>query len=394
MTDSTCSTQGFSVNVSCPYCGGNAVEVIYDIAIPTTLSACSLSEAAASEIFPFEASLCADCGLGFNSNPLSQEKLGEIYRHYRYIRPQKGIGVTKYGPMANAIMQHANASDYVVEIGSSDGFLLDTLASKGYEHVEGFEPSQEFRFAKNSHLIRNEFFGENSSFSKTVNLFYLMHVLEHFHSPKDILSTMRRRLSSKGKVVFEVPHFCGFYHQHLLFFSAYFVRRMAADLGFSVLALIEERNVLRAVLQKNKLSATKSGNSAEALAALRSRAADMRRHNADTLENLTTFLKSASQRKVYWWGTGSTSAIALANLDELLLRSLSLTFVDGDPERKGLVLPIPGLEDHPVCHSSDVLSKMERDDFLVIASEFSTEILGNFTNEKNCPAQVYSFRLY
>lgn len=394
MTDKACPEPGITANISCPYCGSNSVEVIYDIMLPTNLSACSVTETVASQVFPFEASLCSECGLGFNSKPLSQERLDEIYKHYRYIRPQKGIGTTKYGPMANTIVRYSRSVDYVVEIGSSDGYLLDTLVSKGYEHIEGFEPSQEFRLMKNSHLIRNEFFGDTSSFDASVDLFYMMHVLEHFSSPKGIISTMKRHLSPKGKIVFEVPNFCGFYHQHLLFFNAHFVQRMAADLGFSLLELIEERNVLRVVLQNGAPSMMGYDNRDGSLLSLRNKAANMRRHNIDTLNNLATFLESAVGRKVYWWGTGSTSVIALANIDKAALQCVPLTFVDGDPERKGLFLPVPGLGDDPICHSSDVLPKMRQKDCLVIASEFSNEILGNFCDGKTRPVRVFSFRLF
>ena len=76
---------------SCPYCGTLECTPILRMTMPTLLSACKPEEVERSHLFPFEASLCPSCGLGFNSKPLDDETLEAIYRNYRYIRPGKGV---------------------------------------------------------------------------------------------------------------------------------------------------------------------------------------------------------------------------------------------------------------------------------------------------------------
>lgn len=177
----------------CPYCGNEKLKKFYSMNMPIFLSVISAGQKFC-EVERFEASLCLRCGLAFNSNPLSQSKLDAIYRNYRYIQPHKGIGVSKYHGFASFVQDYVPKTAHLVEIGSADGYLLDLLFSKGYSCIEGFEPSQEFLSSKNKNKIRNEFFGEDTSFSSQVDAFMLMHVLEHFFSPQDILRHMQKQV--------------------------------------------------------------------------------------------------------------------------------------------------------------------------------------------------------
>jgi len=342
----------------------------------------------------FEASLCLRCGLAFNSNPLSQGMLDKIYRNYRYIRPHKGIGVSKYQGFISFIQDYVPRTAHLVEIGSADGYLLDFLSTKGYTHIEGFEPSQEFLFSKNKDKIRGDFFGEKTSFTSKVDAFILMHVLEHFPSPQDVVKNMRRNLSSQGKILFEVPNFSGFYHQHLLFFSLHFVRHMAEEMGFKLISGVEDKNVLRVVLEENenieKIEKIPSSISCEHLEKLERYADQIQSHNERILANVKRILEESILRgtPVYWWGTGSTSIITLANINDDLLKNSQIILLDNDFDRKGFVLPLLAMQESPVCYAPDYLPKMRDEDFLVIASEFFEEIVAGIDKKHTLPRNI------
>lgn len=383
----------------CPYCGNEKVKKFYSMNMPVFLSVVSAGQKFC-DVEKFEASLCLRCGLAFNSNPLPKNKLDEIYSSYRYIQPHKGIGISKYNGFASLVQDYVPKTKHLVEIGSADGYLLDLLFSKGYSLIEGFEPSQEFLSSKNKSKIRNDFFGEETLFSSQVDAFMLMHVLEHFSSPQDILRHMRKNLSFQGKILFEVPNFRGFHHQHLLFFSLTFIKRMAKELGFKLLYSTESDTVLRVVLEKieefEKHKESLSAGFFEGLAELEKRVDQIQSHNTKILASVEEVLhKSVVQGvPVYWWGSGSTSIIVLANIDADLLAKSTIVLLDNDFDRQGFVLPLVAMQENPVCYAQDYLNKIKEEDFLVIASEFFQEIIEDIKDKCTLPRNILPINIY
>ena len=381
---------------ACPFCESTNTQAFFSLLMPTILSACSQDEVAQAKIFPFEASLCLNCGLGFNSKPLPEETLQNIYKNYRYVRPHKGIGCSKYDAMLQCIYRNTSKDNHLVEIGSSDGYLIDALVSSGYKNIEGIEPSKEYLQATNHKLIRNEFFKTETSFKQPVDTFFLMHVMEHFHSPRDIISVMKQNLSPSGKIIFEVPNFSGFHHQHLLFFNPIFVSHFARVMGLVVLEMEATGSVLRVTLQKQnntKSVETEPMKNPEELKNLLHQANTTAQRYQQINEDLKTFLLSSLNKKVFWWGTGSTSIIALSNIDNNILQKTQIVVIDGDPERKGLSLPFANLQNLSIHAPSDVIKTMRKNDALVIASSFSEEILKKLKASCDLPEQIFIINL-
>jgi len=366
-------------NNTCPYCDSDKLDSVFDEMIPTLLHACEPHRVVESRLFPVRVVLCKSCGLGFNASPLPDDALMDIYENFRYIKPRRNIGISRYYKILGMLRRHVKQGEFLVEIGASDGFLIDTLIEQGYSHIDGFEPSQEWRSMRNKERIRNEFFTRDTSFSQPVDAFYLMHVLEHFSVPWDILRTMREKLADEGKVIFEVPFFSGMYHQHLIYYSDVFVRRLASDLGFFVVEEDVSNDVLRICLKKSKDirdTGEALGASVDALAdALRQRQTESRENR----EKLRRHIETADT--VFWWGTGSTSIMTLSALGESVCRGKRFVFIDSDEDRKGLVLPVPFLADSPIELPSEAFSRMGSDDLLVVASMFSGEILSRIERD-------------
>ncbi len=361
--------------------------------MPTILSACSAEEARSSQIFRFEASLCLDCGLGYNSMPLPESVLEDIYRNYHYIRPHKGIGTSKYEKMIECLRRHTDKNQHLVEIGSSDGYLIDMLVSEGYRDIEGIEPSKEGILAQNNDLIRNEFFDETTRFARPVDAFFLMHVLEHFSSPGKVIGLMKKNLSENGKIIFEVPNFGGFHHQHMLFLNRPFVYSLAAQNKLSINEIDDSGSVLRVVMQNGDRSRKIDNQLQQKIDDLLQLAEQAENRQRSIHSDLAAFLAEVSGRRIYWWGTGSTSIIALANLDAGLLQNLAFTIIDGDIERKGLSIPVMGVDHLAINHPTDLTSRFTRDDALVIASSFSNEIIASLQGKCEIPEKIFSINL-
>lgn len=381
---------------NCPFCNTEATKTVININLPIILSACTqeeLSNLISAEMLSakFEVKACTKCGLGFNAQKLQNEILANIYSNYRYIKPQKNIGTTKYNDMIKCINKHVKKEEHIVEIGSSDGYLLDLLFDSGYSNIEGFEPSQETVLCKNKSLIRNEFFTKNSVFESKVDVFYLMHVLEHFSSPVEIIQIMQQSLAQNGKIIFEVPNYSGFHHQHLLFFSSEFVYSLAEKVEMKVLELEESESVLRVVLlnekehqmQKSKLTTEQNFQKAQ----------NRTSKYLKMIEEATEFIKNNQNNKIYWWGTGSTSTIVLANIPHNMLQTLDITFIDSDETREGLVMPILGLYNNKIRTVNSEISKINKEDSLIIASSFSNEIIKTLEKASVTPKNIFKVSL-
>lgn len=381
----------------CPFCNSDNTVSVLKMNLPTFHSACSqeeLSEATEAGILvaaDFEIKACTNCGLGFNAQRLPNEILDYIYSNYHYIKPQKKIGITKYESMVKFICKHAQKKQHIAEIGCSDGYLLDTLFSLGYRNIEGFEPSQEISLCNNKSLVRNEFFTENSVFKTKVDVFYLMHVLEHFSSPIEIMGIMQRNLTLGGKIIFEVPNYGGFYHQHLLFLNSDFIYLLAERIGMTVLETEETDSALRIVLlNENKQKETQKKISPKQIL---ERAQKRISKYLEAIEKANEFIKNNRQNKIYWWGTGSTSTIILANVPGNILQTLDFTFIDSDETREGLVMPISSLKNNTIKNVNSEITKISKEDSLIIASSFSNEILKTLEEASITPKNILKVNL-
>ncbi len=385
--------------IPCPYCGSfDSREVFRVDRMPTILYACKKENASLSEIRPLAIRLCFRCALCFNATPLSAGTLEMIYKIYRHIRPRDGIGVSKYNSFIEMLKSHTSKNEYLVEIGSSDGFLIDTLSDLGYAQIEGIEPSQEWKGMCNEDKIRNCFFSSETHFNRAVDVFYLMHVMEHLPSLKNSVALMRQYLADNGRIIFEVPYFTGFHHQHLLFFSSPFLQRLAQDLDFDIVEEERESNVMRACLRKRRSSFADGVESTvdsgkimdDVVLNILMQFDDVVRQNGTTILDLKALLET--RKTVFWWGTGITSIMALSLLGQELCEGKNIVFIDSDSSRRGLFLPLPYCLDIPIKTPDECLAEISKESVLIIASSFAQEILATLEDKNiTLPDSLYSF---
>ena len=356
--------------MNCPYCSSTNTAVFLEMKTPNFLAAYEKKHANLIKPFPFEASLCLDCLLGFNSKPLPNEELDLIYDNYKYINPNRGIGTTKYEGMKRLLRKALGPSEYIVDIGCSDGYLLSYLYDHGYRNLEGIDPSPVPLSPGYNIKMRREYFGENTRFDKKVDSFLLIHVWEHFPTPLRVLEMMRSHLDAEGEVVMEFPNFSGFCHQHLLYYNKYFLRRLCIDQDISIEHYEEERDAIRLIMKFGEKKTTPDFHKSEK-EAFRQSVFKIRDKSQTAKKSLISFIQSRQNSPIIWWGSGSVSVIALSQIPEEILRTANITVVDSDTTRKGLFLP--GFQGQ--IQYADETLRGSHIETLVIATSFRKEIL-------------------
>ena len=354
--------------MKCPYCGSSATKEFFRADMPNILTACPPEMHAQVKHHPFSARLCGECLLGFNSSRLSDEELSAIYDDYLYISPSRGIGQSKYEGMIGTLERTFSRDQKIVEVGCSEGYLLHHLKRSGYTDLSGFEPGPQAAEAEALGLdITRSYFEDGCLPDGSVDGFCLMHVFEHFPDPFAVLRAMRDALSSGGSIVIEVPNLDGFHHQHLYFYSAPFMRRLAREQGLKIVDIdTDSPLILRIVLGHNTDSRPEAEVVSEDVAAL---AACRQGVFQTSLARLERIMEEFQGKTLLWWGTGSQAVLLLNQLDTTRLAGVSLEVTDGDERKWGYSLPCLNL---PVKTYLGLSGQTV--DCVIIASQFEHEI--------------------
>ncbi|MBN2299072.1 MAG: class I SAM-dependent methyltransferase [Deltaproteobacteria bacterium] len=374
----------------CPYCGSGDTFEYYHTIIPTVDRACDREKLSEVKLMPLVVEFCKKCGLGFNTTPLSMEYLEESYKNYVYISPADGIGQTKFDGTLRKISAFFSKDDELIEIGCSDGFLIEKLNSLGYNRVLGIDPSPQAEIAIKKGLnVRRVFFTDKYLGERKVDGFLLVHTFEHFENPFRILKDMISCLKEDGKIFIEVPNFEGYHHEHLFFYNAYFMDRMFHEAGLKLIDISYETVAfkkdfyLRCVAVRAENPDYPEFRISERLKDAESIAHSIAERYKDLYERITTFTQADKSGNVYWWGAGSASVVFLNNIDKSILDNKKFIVVDGDKEKLGKFIPGVGLEVYPYSILKDLKAES-----LIVASSHFTEIQKTLRENDICPEKV------
>lgn len=355
----------------CPYCKSENTQVFYSVEnMPTILSAVERNNLSLVKFKDFEASICLDCCLGFNSKPLTNEELKTVYENYLTISPFNNIGQTKFSNMLEVIYKNTNREDRIVELGCSEGFVLKKLIDNGYKNVLGIEPGPQANIAiENNIPILKDFYKKNILEDASVDCFILLHVFEHFSGPFDCLNKMKSHLTEYGKLFLEFPNFGGFHHEHLFFYNQFFMKKLTYDYKLNIkYEDVDLKNgVLRYVLTKNTSSPSGFSINGDYYKSFSELKEATKRTLANRERELKDILKNNS--KIYWWGAGSASVCYLNKFRDYL-KNREIIVIDGDKNKYGKIIPGVNLEVKPFFEI-----KNKHIDTLIIASSFFKEIM-------------------
>jgi len=184
--------------------------------------------------YPIKIYLCKSCRLLQNNFIVGDKKLYSKEYHYR-----PGISKTVENNLNNLALKLINLyklkkKDLIVDIGCSDGTLLNCFKKLGYKNVVGVEPTNTCKFAKQKGIKTiNEFFNTKSA-SKILKkygkakLITTTNVFAHTGELKEFILGVNLILSNNGVFVIENHYlkdiidkvqFDSFYHEHLRTYS-------------------------------------------------------------------------------------------------------------------------------------------------------------------------------
>ncbi|MCS7029494.1 MAG: class I SAM-dependent methyltransferase [Geminocystis sp.] len=290
---------------------------------------------------------------GINCNPLDDRLLYEIYGDYETILPSSGIGREKFIGILDFIKRHISKEEKIVEIGCGDGYLLKILRDFGYKHTYCIEPSKALSQIAEKHGVRvfNQFFTSETNLDIDIDVFILVHVLEHF---KDPVSIIEKCLTLGRKIVIEVPYLCGHLHEHMFFFSVSSFQEIcklvsAKILEYEIDNYFNNYPVLRLIISKDgglKDDANKKETYEEVLSCLHRE----KLNTQSQVERLISILESGGSYLL--WGSGSSAIIVLNLIRDKLLeltkkQVCKILLTDSDKSRHGKFIPGIGIEVTP-----------------------------------------------
>ena len=220
---------------SCRNCGARLNHTFVDLGMSplanSYLEADQLNQM--EPFYPLHVRLCVACFL-VQLEPVA--KPDEIFSDYAYFSSYSDSWLEHAKSYTDAIAHRFGLSkqNWVVEIASNDGYLLQYFVAKGIP-VLGIEPARNVAEEAIRRGIPTEvrFFGEHTardliSRRKHADLIVGNNVLAHVPDLNDFVSGLKILLAPAGVVTLEFPHlmrlmeenqFDTIYHEHLSYFS-------------------------------------------------------------------------------------------------------------------------------------------------------------------------------
>ncbi|MDC3174116.1 methyltransferase domain-containing protein [Candidatus Pelagibacter sp.] len=184
--------------------------------------------------YPIKIYLCKKCMLLQNNYIVSDKKLYDEKYHYR-----PGISKTVEKNLENLAkslikLYDLKKQDLIVDLGCSDGTLLQAFKKFGYNNLVGVEPTGTYKFTKQKKInVINDFFNNKSAnkllkYYGRAKLVTTTNVFAHTGELKEFIQGLNKILKKDGifvvenhylKEIIEKLQFDSFYHEHLRTYS-------------------------------------------------------------------------------------------------------------------------------------------------------------------------------
>jgi 2-polyprenyl-3-methyl-5-hydroxy-6-metoxy-1,4-benzoquinol methylase len=234
----------------CRFCSAALRDVFVDLGLsPLANSYVSAERLSAGEMFfPLKVYICRECLLVQLEVFETPEN---IFSDYAYLSSYSDSWLEHARQYSEAVIERfrLDASSFVVEIASNDGYLLQNFTARKIP-VLGIEPAAnvaEVALGKGiPTLVR--FFGsvaadEVARTHRPADLIVGNNVLAHVPQLNDFVAGLKKLLSAEGVITMEFPHllrlmqgnqFDTIYHEHFSYFSFHAVRQVFAAHGLTI----------------------------------------------------------------------------------------------------------------------------------------------------------------
>jgi 2-polyprenyl-3-methyl-5-hydroxy-6-metoxy-1,4-benzoquinol methylase len=239
-----------TAGASCRFCGAALTNTLVDLGMSplceSFLSAEQLNQM--EPFYPLHVYVCSECFLVQLEEYVSPEK---IFTHYAYFSSYSDTWLDHARRYSEMVIErfHLTAENFVVEIASNDGYLLQNFVKAGIP-VLGIEPAVNVAEAalKKGVSTLIAFFSEDSARNLVANgrkadLIIGNNVLAQVPALNDFVAGLKVLLAPAGVVTLEFPHlyqlmsgnqFDTIYHEHFSYFSFYSSKRIFAKHGLKI----------------------------------------------------------------------------------------------------------------------------------------------------------------
>jgi SAM-dependent methyltransferase len=341
-------------------------------------------KAANNPIVETEARMCRECLFGFNSKPLTPEHAALMYGDYVYIKPTKGFGSSVHEGFIELIGHCVPKDAKILEIGSSDGYLLSRLQKNGYLYLAGMDQNprapEEFDIP-----IKKEVFSKDTVIDEPVDVLLMQNMFQYFAKPWEILNSAYSTLPRGGRLLVEATLYTsGIHHQHMSFMTIPFFLRIAEKSGFGVKKIESLGGIYRAVLVKGEkcepvFNERELGEERDKVLG---RIAEFEKDERKRRERLNNFVSETHESPIYWYGTGLAAHMLSGLLERDVAEGREFFVVDGDSDRKGLIYTPTGTTVHWAgeCLADKKIGS------IVLATSFGGEV-NAYLDKLNCRAE-------
>ena len=219
----------------CRSCGKSGLELVLSLGrIPLPNALLTYDQINKPEpIYPLDLVFCTNCALVQITETVPPETL---FSEYLYFSSYSDTVLKNTQEIVKQLIasNHLNSNNFVIEIGSNDGYLLQYYINAGIP-VIGIEPAKNIALVAQDKGIPTlcEFFGKKlaqklKKQGKCADIIHANNVLAHVADLHGFVEGIRILLKNKGLAVIEVPYIknlidhCEFdtiYHEHLCYFS-------------------------------------------------------------------------------------------------------------------------------------------------------------------------------
>jgi len=261
-------------DLKCLVCGANNIKNVVDLGdfpIATTYSDSPNEKIKKTNL---GLSICTECNLIQNSNPVNP---ADVYnKTYDYITGASIAHKVHLVARINDYITYFNLDDEsnVLEVASNDGCFQDVMLENGIRSI-GIEPSEvPANVAKaKGHNVVVDFFNtdlvRNLNLEKSINVVIMNNVITHTHNPVEMLIAAKNCLSTSGIVVLECMYlgdqlenhsFETIYHGNYTYLSLYSISLLAdrANLEICGAEIIDSHGSSIRVWMKNKCTSSSS----------------------------------------------------------------------------------------------------------------------------------------
>jgi SAM-dependent methyltransferase len=309
----------------------------------------------------------------------------------------------------------------ILEIGSNDGTLMDSLQAIGFQ-VVGIEPSATLtkRCIQRGLEVHTDFLNETLSKElqethKEFNVVVGNNVFAHIDDLPGAFRLVNSLLSKGGFFVFEVAHsltlvndllFDTIYHEHMSYHSAYSLSKFMPEFGFELVEIEEipmHGGSIRVICQKAEENVKKL-TSSEAINELLLRESEACLNSSgwmDEFEGRLSELKSATQDAIFtegadiqWFGYGAP-AKAVTFINEFNLGELGITgIIDDNVDKQGNYLPTSGIK---IMSRNEMLTKIRKESIdtqmrcIVFPWNLSSDIVDRLAEFSKLPVKLIWF---